>query len=50
MAISFKGTHFPPAVMLMGVRWYSAYPLSTGPRTPVLRIFFWDFSQAACIV
>jgi putative transposase len=29
MAISFKGAHFPPAVILMGVRWYAAYPLST---------------------
>ena len=29
MAISFKGAHFPPEVMLMGVRWYVAYPLST---------------------
>jgi hypothetical protein len=29
MAISFKGAHFPPAVILMGVRWYSVYPLST---------------------
>ncbi|ETX03481.1 MAG: integrase (plasmid) [Candidatus Entotheonella factor] len=29
MAISFKGAHFPPAVILMGVRWYLAYPLST---------------------
>ena len=28
MAISFKGAHFPPDVMLMGVRWYVAYPLS----------------------
>ena len=27
MAISFKGAHFPPALMLMGVRWYLAYPL-----------------------
>jgi putative transposase len=27
--ISFKGTHFPKAVILMGVRWYLAYPLST---------------------
>jgi hypothetical protein len=33
MAISFKGAHFPPAVILMGVRWYSAYPLSPG-RVP----------------
>jgi transposase-like protein len=22
MAISFKGAHFPPEVILMGVRWY----------------------------
>jgi transposase-like protein len=29
MAISFKGAHFPQDVMLMGVRWYVAYPLST---------------------
>src|SRR5438128_7074780 len=29
MAISFKGAHFPPAVILRGVRWDVAYPLST---------------------
>ena len=29
MAITFKGAHFPPEVILMGVRWYVAYPLST---------------------
>ena len=29
MAISFKGAHFPPDMILMGVRWYVAYPLST---------------------
>ena len=29
MAISFKGVHVPPEVILMGVRWYVAYPLST---------------------
>src|SRR5215475_15138680 len=29
MAISFKGAHFPPDVILMGVRWYVVYPLST---------------------
>ena len=29
MAISFQGAHFPPEVILMGVRWYVAYPLST---------------------
>jgi len=27
MAISFKGAHFPKEVILMGVRWYLAYPL-----------------------
>src|SRR5919198_3359776 len=29
MSISFKGAHFPQEVILMGVRWYVAYPLST---------------------
>ena len=29
MAVSFKGAHFPPAVILMGGRWYLAYPLIT---------------------
>jgi putative transposase len=29
MAIRFKGAHFPTEVILMGVRWYVAYPLST---------------------
>src|SRR5438093_1144323 len=29
MAISFKGAHFPSEIILMGVRWYVAYPLST---------------------
>ena len=29
MAISFKGAHFPPEIILMGVRWYLTYPLST---------------------
>jgi hypothetical protein len=27
MAVSFKGAHFPPEIILMGVRWYLAYPL-----------------------
>ena len=27
-AISFKGAHFPHDIILMGVRWYVAYPLS----------------------
>jgi putative transposase len=29
MAISFKGAHFPKDIILMGVRWYVTYPLST---------------------
>jgi transposase-like protein len=28
MAISFKGAHFPQDIILTGVRWYVAYPLS----------------------
>src|SRR5512134_3082994 len=28
MAISFTGAHFPPEIILMGGRWYVAYPLS----------------------
>jgi len=28
MPVSFKGAHFPQDIMLMGVRWYVAYPLS----------------------
>jgi putative transposase len=28
MTISFKGAHFPKEIILMGVRWYVAYPLS----------------------
>jgi putative transposase len=26
--VSFKGAHFPQDIILMGVRWYVAYPLS----------------------
>jgi putative transposase len=29
MAISCQGAHFPQDIILMGVRWYIAYPLST---------------------
>jgi putative transposase len=29
MAVSFKGAHFPKEVILTGVCWYAAYPLST---------------------
>ena len=28
MAMSFKGAHFPRDILLIGVRWYVAYPLS----------------------
>ena len=28
LAIRFKGAHFPKDIILMGVRWYVAYPLS----------------------
>ena len=28
MTISFKGAHFPQQIILRGVRWYLAYPLS----------------------
>ena len=27
--LSFKGAHFPQEIILMGVRWYLAYPLSS---------------------
>ena len=27
MPVRFKGAHFPQDIMLMGVRWYVAYPL-----------------------
>ena len=29
MAVSFKGAHFSQEIILTGVRWYVAYPLST---------------------
>src|SRR4029453_12256635 len=29
MAVSFKGAHFPKDIILMGLRWSVAYPLST---------------------
>jgi transposase-like protein len=28
MAVSFKGVHVPQEIMLTGMRWYMAYPLS----------------------
>jgi putative transposase len=28
MAMSCKGAHFPKGIILMGIRWYLAYPLS----------------------
>ena len=35
MAVSFKGAHFPQDIILMGVRWYVAYPLSYEPMVLV---------------
>ena len=32
MAISFKGAHFPPEVILMGVRWYPGVPAEHASR------------------
>jgi putative transposase len=29
MAVNFKGAHFPQDIILTGVRWYVAYPVST---------------------
>jgi len=29
MALSFTGAHVPQDIILMGVRWYVAYPLNT---------------------
>ena len=29
MPMRFKGVHFPQEIILMGVRWYVAYPLSS---------------------
>lgn len=29
MTVSFQGAHVPPEIILMGVRWYAAYPLSS---------------------
>src|SRR5215475_10961031 len=29
MAMSFKGAHFPQDIILMGMRWYVVYPLSS---------------------
>jgi putative transposase len=29
MTSSFKGAHFPKEIILMGIRWYLTYPLST---------------------
>jgi len=29
MAVTFKGVHCPKTIILMGVRWCMAYPLST---------------------
>jgi len=50
MAISFKGTHFPKEVILMGVRWYVAYPLSTRHGDYSIFAGFWYGARGAFIV
>jgi len=37
MAVSFKGAHFPQDMILTGVRWYVAYPLSTRQVEELMR-------------
>ena len=37
MAVSFKGAHFPKDIILLGVLWYVAYPLSTRHVEELLR-------------
>ena len=37
MVVNFKGAHFPQAIILTGVRWYVAYPLSTRHVEELLR-------------
>jgi putative transposase len=37
MAVSFKGAHFPQDIILTGVRWYVAYPLSTRHVAELMR-------------
>jgi transposase-like protein len=36
MASHCKGAHCPPEVLLMGIRWYVAYPLSTHPGAALM--------------
>ncbi len=36
MALRCKGAHFPPDIMLMGVRWYGASPFSSRPGEALL--------------
>jgi putative transposase len=37
MAVNFKGAHFPQEIILTGVRWYVAYPLSTRQVEELMR-------------
>ena len=47
MAVSFKGAHFPPNVILMGIRWYLAYPLSTRHVEALMEVLttYWECCQ-----
>jgi hypothetical protein len=45
MAVSFKGAHFPQDIILTGVRWYVAYPLSTRHVEELMEGFRRKFSS-----
>ena len=45
MAVSFKGAHFPKDIILTGVRWYLAYPLSTRHRSGEIVEALWPERQ-----
>jgi transposase-like protein len=47
MAVSFKGAHFPQEIILTGVSWYVAYPLSTRHVEELMRAHSTDFSGNA---
>jgi len=47
MAVSFKGAHFPKEIILMGVRWYVAYPLAVESRSERLTVTEQFYALAA---
>jgi transposase-like protein len=44
MAVNFRGSHFPQDIILTGVRWYVAYPLSTRHVEELMRGLYRKFS------